>query len=200
MTAKSVDPSPGPWVDASAVQIFDNGDAGGFTAGDFAELPEAVLTFDIAADGSVTRLVIEAPNITTQGLRAIPVRRLHREAADWDAHKLVNLSAGAAMRGDLDLHAELRQLREAIDAAPRPGRRGRGDQFYAEIAAQYVRLLDSTDNPVAAMAGAIYKSPSQVRGLLREARDRDLLTAAPAGRAGGFLTPKAHSVLAEGKG
>jgi hypothetical protein len=77
-----------------------------------------------------------------------------------------------------------------------PGRRGRDDSFYAQVAARYVHHLTSTDQaPTAALADEMTVSVSSVRGLLYEARRRGLLTDAPPGRAGGQLTDKARGLL-----
>ena len=77
---------------------------------------------------------------------------------------------------------------------PRPGRRGRDDAFYAEWAARYVSLLNHP-RPVAELARQHNYSESQIRNFLHEARKRELLTAAPTGRAGGSLTDKAKELL-----
>ena len=82
--------------------------------------------------------------------------------------------------------------------ARRPGRAGRGDRDYAEVAAAYVSILATGDlKPVETLAAQMVLSPSQIRNVLYEARRRALLTKAPPGRPGGQLTEKCHRVLKE---
>lgn len=82
--------------------------------------------------------------------------------------------------------------------ARRPGRRGRKDRDYAEIAAAYVEILATNDRkPVETLASRTFLSPSQLRNVLYEARRRDLLTKSPPGRPGGQLTEKCHRILEE---
>ena len=84
---------------------------------------------------------------------------------------------------------------EAIDIR-RPGRRGRPDLEYADLAREYVELVASEPaKPLEALAERRYLSPSQVRNLLYESRRRGILTAAPPGRPGGMLTAKAMKLL-----
>ncbi len=88
----------------------------------------------------------------------------------------------------------------------RPGRRGRGDLYYATWAAAYVEAVhvvansnaseqQSRPKPVEVLANRENLSPSQVRNILHEARRRELLTQAPPGKAGGSLTPRCRSLL-----
>jgi len=78
----------------------------------------------------------------------------------------------------------------------RVGRAGRNDLFYAERAALYVDIVNSGEaKPLVKLAEALHLSTSQVRGILGEARKRDLLSPAPKGRAGGWLTDKAEEML-----
>jgi hypothetical protein len=90
------------------------------------------------------------------------------------------------------------------DAAPdlsvseRTGRRGRDSRFYARWAAEYADALTRSGNPVAELAARHHLSPSQVRNLVHACRKKDMLTAAPPGRAGGVLTARAIELLREG--
>jgi hypothetical protein len=78
----------------------------------------------------------------------------------------------------------------------RPGRRGRSDLFYAEVAARYVEFTRSSSTATKDLAGALQSSPSSARDLLSEARRRNLLTRPPVkGRQGGELTEKAIEIL-----
>ena len=78
--------------------------------------------------------------------------------------------------------------------ATRPGRKGREERDYAEVAARYVDALGSR-TPIKELAEQLFLSDSQVRSVLNKARDRGLLTAAPKGKAGGKLTDKALKIL-----
>ena len=100
----------------------------------------------------------------------------------------------------------LSQIPTAIKARPwaeglsfewkRVGRAGRNDLFYAEQAAHYVDIVKSGETkPLVKLAKALHLSTSQTRGILAEARKRDLLSPAPKGRAGGWLTDKAEEIL-----
>ena len=80
----------------------------------------------------------------------------------------------------------------------RVGRGGRSDRFYAEWAASYVRFITRGEpNPVIRLAEKECLSVSQVRTILGEARRRNLLSEAPRGRAGGYLTSLAESILSK---
>lgn len=90
----------------------------------------------------------------------------------------------------------------------RPGQAGRGDWFYAVWAAAYVSLVDAgvrhpvkelAANPPIRVEGYISRgstvAPETVRAIINDARHRGFLTATPAGKAGGELTPKGKRVL-----
>ncbi len=90
----------------------------------------------------------------------------------------------------------------------RPGRKGRSDEFYAVWAVAYVgRLKAGSRRPVKDLAmtppihirghvsDAKKASEDTVRDIIHEARARGFLTAAPEGKAGGELTPRAERVL-----
>ena len=80
----------------------------------------------------------------------------------------------------------------------RVGRGGRSDRFYAEWAASYVRFITRGEpNPVIRLSEENCLSVSQVRTILGEARKRNLLSEAPRGRAGGYLTSLAESILSK---
>jgi hypothetical protein len=78
----------------------------------------------------------------------------------------------------------------------RPGRKGRPDVFYAELAKKYVELLEGTSTPTKDLAERLGYSPSSVRDFLHQARRRELLSPAVKGMAGGELTNKAMWLLA----
>ncbi len=80
--------------------------------------------------------------------------------------------------------------------SPRPGRRGRDDRAYAEIAALYVdEVLSGANGAVKRLAARLHYSPSQIRSVLYAARRRGLLTESPNGKAGGELTEKARRLI-----
>lgn len=84
----------------------------------------------------------------------------------------------------------------AVDAARRPGSRGRDDVHYAEVAAAYVAAFKAgSDRPVVDVAESLYVAPKTVSNKLFRARERGLLTSPPRGRAGGELTDKAKALL-----
>jgi hypothetical protein len=85
-----------------------------------------------------------------------------------------------------------------LSVSERVGRRGRDDRFYARWAAEYVNALTRSGNPVAEMAARHHLSASQIRNLVYACRKKDMLTAAPPGRAGGELTARAIELLREG--
>lgn len=85
-------------------------------------------------------------------------------------------------------------------------RRGQGirhdDRFLAAVAALYVELLPTADDVYGELRAAlserdIHYGRDGARELVRKARARELLTGAPKGRAGGTLTPRAVSLLAD---
>ena len=80
----------------------------------------------------------------------------------------------------------------------RVGRMGRDDLYYAQWAASYVNLIDQGEpHPAIRLADDECLSASQVRSILGEARKRGLLSKAPKGRAGGYLTTLADSILSQ---
>ena len=86
--------------------------------------------------------------------------------------------------------------RLARQQAQRPGRRGRGDRYYAELAVAYEVWLDSGE-PLRTLASEVHLSEPGLRTALATARRRGLLSPAPRGRAGGQATERAKALLAE---
>lgn len=84
----------------------------------------------------------------------------------------------------------------ADDLRGRPGRAGRGDRPYADLAARYLELCAESDRPVVDLAEERFQSVSTVRNLLTEAGRRGLIERTQ-GRAGGRLTAKAKQLLQE---
>lgn len=90
---------------------------------------------------------------------------------------------------------------EWVKPLPRPGRRGRSDVFYARWAQRYVdALAQNPKHPIKHIVDTATEpgtTASQVRWYLTAARERNLLTEAPAGGAGGELTDKARLLLTQ---
>lgn len=88
------------------------------------------------------------------------------------------------------------------DFKPERGRRGpkgEPDEYYARLAAAYVKTCKKgSPSPVANMAKARGVSAATLRQALLRARKRGLLTRQTAGKAGGELTPRAKSLLKKG--
>jgi hypothetical protein len=120
--------------------------------------------------------------ISTRMLRKYPLGRIEANARRYLAEHD-------------QLHAEVPDWSE--QAHTRPGRRGRADLFYAQIAADYVAALDSgASAPVSAAADRRHLARTTVRNMLSEARRRGLLTRpTKRGAADGSLTPKAQDLL-----
>lgn len=121
-------------------------------------------------------------------LTASIMRRVGTQEIGEQVHWLLK-SLGTQMTSARSVKAEYR-------TNPRPGRRGRGDRYYAEVAEQYFRHLDKRA-PVQALAEQLGVSPTQARDLVHAARQRGLLTGGGTrGRRGGVLTQKALELLA----
>lgn len=94
------------------------------------------------------------------------------------------------------LHPELEHLAAEGQAPHRKSDRGRTDLFYARIANQYCKLLESGKrNPARIIAKRRKEPPTRVRYMLWQARKRGLLDPVKKGLAGGELTPKCEAIL-----
>lgn len=107
-----------------------------------------------------------------------------------------DLRSEARLMAGLPPNVGLRLTEEELGAVRRPGRRGQEDRFYARWAARYVRALAHGPNPTRQLADAYHYGENTIRGFVRQARRRGLLTNAPAGKAGGELTTKAEWLVA----
>jgi hypothetical protein len=139
-------------------------------------------------------------------LRVTPTARV--PAGGLTARMLRELKPGAAVAEayaemGLDADRPPRRFAKARKQPTRPGRRGRDDSFYANIAWEYVRALTARSrHPVADTAEVLRKndlhySDAYVRDAIAEARRRGLLTPARRGRAGGRLTEKGRKLCFE---
>jgi hypothetical protein len=78
----------------------------------------------------------------------------------------------------------------------RPGRKGRNDYFFAELAQEYLEVCAWSSEPLLELHANRPFSLKTTKNQLTEARKRGLLTAPPVrGKAGGELTPKALALL-----
>ena len=122
------------------------------------------------------------PGLTTAILRAVRIGELYQGVLAELQHPRF------APHWDVSPESE-------FERAPRPGRRGRPDRFYAEWAARYVALVNHP-KPVARLAAQYHYSASQIRHFLNQARHRGFLTDPDEkGRAGGELTDEARELL-----
>ncbi len=120
--------------------------------------------------------------ITTTLMRSLPAAQIEQTCRKILVDREGPFSIAAKKWGPLQIR--------------RPGRQGRGDLYYAQIASQYVELLGTkVKQPTVIMAERLYVSPTSVRGCLHKARQRGLLTNSPPGKAGGHLTEKAEEIL-----
>jgi hypothetical protein len=134
------------------------------------------------------------PNLTARFLRSFPFGAVDKAARAHMAWWWREYDKGRSEAARTAYPIPSNSM-EAIDIR-RPGRRGRPDLEYAELALDYVKWLDTPDSgSLDKFAKTKFLSASQIRNLLYEARRRGLLTEAPAGRSGGMLTNKALALL-----
>ena len=140
-----------------------------------------------------------APPITARFLRQLPLGEIQNAAR----HAVLKSAAADDRAREAPERSVTEHWERTFDETRRPGRRGRDDRFYAELAAAYVdrvQVKKPSARPVEDLANDMGYSPSQIRNLLYVARKRELLTSAPAGRPGGELTAKARHLLEAGEG
>jgi hypothetical protein len=129
--------------------------------------------------------------ITTGTLRAIPLAQTLtqlREEAEAEQR------ADSVFQRDREIHFErpVRRIRAAVEADPKPGRKGRPDAFFLAVAWAYVWLNHwHTPNPVQQLAEACGVERRLAANWVRLAREKGLLTEATEGFPGGELTLKA---------
>ncbi|HXW87903.1 MAG TPA: hypothetical protein VEJ42_06560 [Streptosporangiaceae bacterium] len=141
-------------------------------------------------------------DVTDRGLR---IRRLVIEPVEETpqpgitSRMLQRIRTGeliAAVRTLSDAFTNLAGTPPLTETKRVPGRAGRGDMFYAQWAAEYVKSLAASGNPAKDMAAMHNMEIRQVRNLIQACRTRGMLTATIPGRAGGDLTEKAMELLA----
>jgi hypothetical protein len=93
----------------------------------------------------------------------------------------------------------IRAAESALANSLRSGRQRRTPEFYAHVAASYVRQASKTRRVYDAMHKLDFPSYSldTLRDLVKECRQKGYLTSAPSGRAGGQLTEEALALLDE---
>lgn len=127
-----------------------------------------------------------APPVTARFLRRVPVGEIQ------DIARRAILEKGGLVASPETVERWSRAFQEV----KRPGRAGRDDRAYAEVASLYVAKLETGPRTALRdLARELNYNDSQVRNMLYTARRRGLLTAALPGRAGGHLTEKAFTLL-----
>ena len=160
--------------------------------------PGYTFTVRLGPDLSVTGLDIDAGDgdrLTAELLRKVPmgeiasVARAHMSAY-WSEYEATRNEVARQSRPLPAVFAPTVDMR-------RRGRRGRDDSELAELAAAYVRcLIADRHKPMVLLSDETGLDPSQLRGLLTQARRRGLLTAAAPGVPGGALTAKGRRLTA----
>jgi hypothetical protein len=147
---------------------------------------------------------ISGTGITKRMLRALPFQDLATDAKKRiGGERGIPLrresTPGGASRLTLDLDRAESAAEWASIFAKRPGRAGRDDHDYAELAREYVDAVKVTrGRPIPYLAKRLYLSESAVRNLVNLLRPKhhNMLTDPPIkGRAGGELTDKANAIL-----
>lgn len=121
-------------------------------------------------------------------LRQVRVTTVRSAAADFLRWLTRQSDRPAARTGEKE---------EAKSPAPTSSkRRGKPDEFYADLAKEYVGLLNAgSSRPVAEISEQRSIPKSKVRDMVRQARWRDLLTETMRGKTLGQLTPLAKFLL-----
>ncbi|MFC6886434.1 MULTISPECIES: hypothetical protein [Actinomadura] len=136
-----------------------------------------------------------ARGITTGVLRAIPLSEVAGEVRGLWRSAQEGKPDAERVRHSLERMARL--VREAMQVDPRPGRRGRPDEFYVAVAVIYARYVDLRDpKPVRRVAELCGENWRTVANWVRLARQRGLLTENAGAEADGELTARAAAVLA----
>ncbi len=138
-----------------------------------------------------TRAPVPSGGLTSALLRNI---RLPRYAAHAAAVVAEWRAAGVPADGDEQALQGLAESEQPGRARPKR-RAGRPDRFYADLAAEYVRTLSESRRPVADIAKRRKLPPAQVRDMIHEARERQLLSPGRQGALGGYLLPRAEALL-----
>lgn len=179
-----------PFIETTLTFAQDLGSVAGLAVAPHWGTPlPAVITPDVLHQhkASVREFRTAPRQITATLLRTIPLGSIENFARA----ELRRVSAYPGL-----MTAQLKGTLDSWRETPRPGRAGRGDADYAQMAAHYVDLLRHGDpKPATTLAKRHHYEVSHVKNVLYEARRRGLLTAAPRGKPGGDLTKKAIEIL-----
>lgn len=154
------------------------------------------IALDFTLDGRVTCVAVlaepdtEDAGITARMLSRMPLGQILTEARAFMYREQRSLQKA--------LPAERRTVVPEIVAelSRRPGRKGKSDLPYVEIAAEYVDLLSRSRSPIQELAKSRQLRASRARNIVHEARRRGLLSSpGQTGSAGGQLTQKALDLL-----
>lgn len=143
------------------------------------------------------------PGLTTRALRSFSTTEAESIARGWPK-LLVGSKHWPSRRRPTpsEVFEELGEEYAGFDSrmlgATRTGKRGHSDLLYAQLAAEYVALVESgSKKPLAELARRHGLKHATVADRIRTARDpkRGLLTPSPRGRPGGELTRRALDLL-----
>ncbi len=139
--------------------------------------------------------VIPAAGVTHKLLRRVPIGAFAPFATSY-ASRALESGEPAVPIFRLLLEASLPGVGRAWPPRPRPRRNiGHPDEFYAELAREYVAACQASRRPLRDIARRRSLEPERVRDLLHEARERGLLSPGTPGRRGGHLLPRAVALL-----
>jgi predicted transcriptional regulator len=130
----------------------------------------------------------DAPAVTARLMRSLPIGEIQQVAQ----------AALVTRTGPWERDVPNR-WGAAFAEAPRPGRKGRDERAYAEVAAMYLALVHGGSKaPLVDLAKRLNYSVSRIKNIIHEARRRGLLSKSSRGRRGGELTEKARRLLDDG--
>lgn len=166
--------------------------------------PEGQSTIDAVAKRDDGWVIAVTYSLGDDGLVLGPIRLLPPDGTPGTAGERVLRGLGFGrvtkeLEAYLQDHLVLRHLGPRWRAKRlRSGRSGTPDMVYALVAQRYVEAMKAAPrSPVRHMVdnSTEHETEAQIRWQLNQARGRGLLTAAPPGRPGGGLTPKAKKLL-----
>lgn len=148
-----------------------------------------------SGDALGSRAQVPRGGITTRQIRKVRVRayQQHMAARVAQLRKLGDGSWAAGFGWDQEIKPA-----PSRSAGSRRGRKGRPDEFYAVVAADYEKAIASgSREPITYIARRRrLKDKGQARDMVRQARKRKLLTDAAQGLSGGMMTDRARALLA----
>jgi hypothetical protein len=137
---------------------------------------------------------LSVPLVSTD-LRIVPLARLvSLMSAELNSRR----RRDDLLRDETVTRKEISRSARAFMNKPRPGRRGRSDEYYLGVVLAYFEAMQdprTANAPVQAVAGQMIMKPDSVRALIREARRRGLVERQQQGKAGIRLKPKAIELL-----